>query len=130
MNGARAPPAAISVGDLLNLEVAAGSPTFDAEGGPLSLLAEVHESEDAGEKRRRNREIPLPQSNGVQPANLFLHRHGTAGPWSEHTLVGGLVKGEGQSVRIRERQRRGLPAHLHLADRNSVLDEAVRPVIQ
>jgi len=130
MNAAGSPPAAVSVGDLLNLEVAARASPVDTKSGPLLFLAEIHKPQDASEKCRRRREIALPKSNGVQPANLSLHRYRAARPWSEHTLIGCLVKSDRQSVRIRERQRRGLPAHFHFPNGHSVLDQTPGPVVQ
>src|ERR1700737_468104 len=130
MYAAGAPPAAISVGDLLNLEVAAGGSSLGAERAPLFFLTEIHESEDPGEKRRGRREITLPQSNRMQPANLPLRWNGTPRPWSEHTLVGRLVERDGQTVWIRERQRRGLPAHFYFTDMHAVLYETIRPVVE
>src|ERR1700687_4189844 len=130
MYTASAPPAAISVGDLLNLEVASGRAALDPERRPLFFLTEIHESEDPGEKRRRSREIALPPSHRMQPADLPLRWNRTPRPWSEHALVGRLVERDGQSVWIRERQRRGLPAHFYFTDRDAVLDETIRPVVE
>ena len=123
------PSPALGVGDFADLEIASRAATTDLETEPLVLLTNVHESENAGEKAGRGREVALPQTDGVQSADLLFYRNRTFAPRSEVALIPRFVHDERQTMRIGERERRGSTSGLDLADGEMVLRQSLSPVV-
>src|SRR3954468_9837091 len=129
VHAAGSPATAIRISGFANLQIASGAATADRESLPLLLDSDVDEAQHAGEERRRQGEIALPQPYRMQTANLFLRWNGTVAPWSEFAVVAGLVQRQRQSVRIAEGDGRSPASRLDLPDGEMMLHQAIDPVV-